>query len=135
MGRRGSSESKSAVHPSVAGAARHARMDGTFTLTEKLVAQRFCWRDTPRLPRGQQSGEQRGQQGDADDQAQLGPGDAEGQAGVKLLEEVDGEDVARQNQAQHHPAQPSQHEESEEAEDREESLKYFVFFYASRTSC
>jgi hypothetical protein len=65
--------------------------------------QRIRWRDPASLPGGEQGGQHRGQHRDTHHQPQLFPGDAENQAGVELLEKVDGEDILREDHAENHP--------------------------------
>jgi hypothetical protein len=58
-----------------------------------LVPYRLGRCDATGLPGGEQGTQERGQQGDADDEPQFSPGNAIDQARVKLLEEVDCKDV------------------------------------------
>src|SRR2546423_8751841 len=68
-----------------------------------LVPYRLGRCDATGLPGGEQGSQERGQQGDADDEPQFSPGNAIDQARVKLLEEVDCKDVVCEDQAEHNP--------------------------------
>src|SRR5579875_3575831 len=81
-----------------------------------LIAQRLRRGDAARLPRGEDRSEQRGQQRNTDDDEDLLPGHAEEEARLILLEEVSGEDVAGQNQAERDAKYAAEHADEERFE-------------------